>query len=258
MKKLDPKYLLLLPLALLLTAARAQSGLNTKDLQDISVDRFYSARSLNEANNQADLAEAAAQTPLYAYFDSDWQPGALLLIAGDRQPVEHLRLNLQLRLLEVQDATVPGGIRVYPPGSLRGFVLGGAPGHPAHEFRTQLFRSADGSGRDFLEVLTPGAVSLLLRHTLFQQTAERNAALSIETRPAGIFRNTALFATEPNRGGHLAVELALSRRPVLRLFGPQARDMATYAEQHQLDDFTKLANILNLVEHYNTAVAEVK
>ena len=46
-----------------------------------------------------------------------------------------MRYNIVHQWLEVKDATVPGGLRVLPAGSIRGFVLADVPGQPAHQFR---------------------------------------------------------------------------------------------------------------------------
>ena len=43
-----------------------------------------------------------------------------------------MRYNIMHRWLEVKDATVPGGLRVLPVGSIRDFILTDVPGQPAY------------------------------------------------------------------------------------------------------------------------------
>ena len=103
---------------------------NDRDLRDVANNQPYSALNRAAAANKA-AAEAGEAHPIH-YFTPDWQPGQILSIEGPPQAVLAMRYNIVHRWLEVKDATVPGGLRVLPVGSIRGFVLADVPGQPAY------------------------------------------------------------------------------------------------------------------------------
>ncbi|AMJ64112.1 hypothetical protein [Hymenobacter sp. PAMC 26628] len=235
-------------LGLLSRPARAQSGLNSKDLEDISHGRPTSTQNLNQANTADERALAAEAAHVAHYYDPDWVPGALLPIKGEAQPVPGLRYNLVHHWVEAQDPTVPGGVRLYPVGSLRGFVLNNAPGRPGHRFGAY---RVGGAGRLLLEELTEGPVRLLLGYDLELVGAVRNAAIGVETQAAQFRRTSELYVATPARP--LAQPLALGQRAVLRLFGAAEGDMALYARQHTLR-YDNLTDVVQLVDHFNATM----
>ncbi|MGI4883995.1 MAG: hypothetical protein ACRYFR_03440 [Janthinobacterium lividum] len=226
--------------------ARAQSGLNNKDLEDISHGRPTSTQNLNQANTADERAVAAEAAHVAHYYNPDWVPGALLPIKGEPQPVPGLRYNLVHHWVEVQDATVPGGVRLYPVGSLRGFVLNNAAGRPGHRFGAY---RVGGEGRLLLEELTEGPVLLLLGYDLELVGAVRNAAIGVETQAAQFRRTSELYVATPARPQ--AQKMALGQRAVLHLFGAAEGDMALYAQQHTLH-YDNLTDVVRLVDHFNT------
>ncbi len=242
--------LLILALAASPRLARAQAGLNTKDLEDISHSRPTSTQNLNRTDADEARAVAAEATHTAHYYNPDWVPGTILAIEGEAKPVLGLRYNLVHHWVEVQDPTVPGGVRLYPLGSLRGFVLNNAPGRPGHRFGA--YRIRNGTGRLLLEELTDGPVRLLMGYDLELVEAVRNAAVGLETQPAQFRRIAALYVATPARAQ--AQELALGQHAVLRLFGTGDGAMALYAQQHALR-YDNLSNVVQLVDHYNATVS---
>ena len=179
-----------------------------------------------------------------------WQPGQILGIDGAPQAVPGMRYNIVRRWLEVKDATVPGGLRVLPVGSIRGFMLADAPGQPAYQFGAYLGPHQD--GRLFLQELTPaGPVHLLVRFDIETIAPLRNSALAVDLQPGQERQFTRLYVFEPTHPE--ARELALTQKAVLKIFGPQAPQMAAYANQKQLR-YSDLADVAKLVEHYNSIV----
>ena len=88
-----------------------------------------------------------------------------------------MRYNLMHNWLEVQDASVPGGLHVLPVGSFRGFVLAAAGNEPERRFGT--YRGPGPNGRLALEELcNAGPVHLLMRHEVefASRRAERGPA----------------------------------------------------------------------------------
>ena len=168
-------------------------------------------------------------------------------IAGGTLPVVSMRYNLVRRWLEVQDATVPGGLRVLPVGSIRGFILAETRGQNAHEFGAYLGPS--GEGRLFLEELTPkGPVHLLVRHDVETIAPVRNPALNVEMRTGAERQYTSLYVHTPAHPE--ARTLALNRKAVLKLFGNRTGQLADYATQQHLS-YSSLADVMQLVEQYN-------
>ena len=150
----------------------------------------------------------------------------------------------------MRDAAVPGGLRVLPVGSIRGFVLAAAPGQPAYQFGTYL--GPGGEGRLFMEELTPaGPLHLLVRFDVESVTPVRNAALAVDTR-AGYERHfTRLYVADP---AHEKVrELPLTQKAVLKIFGERAPQMAAYAAEKNLR-YPDIADVAELVQHYNRTV----
>ncbi|MBC8084419.1 MAG: hypothetical protein H7Z21_14555 [Hymenobacter sp.] len=245
--------LLFTSLSLTVTLATAQSGMNAYDMSDITRGRPTSTRNLNKGTG--DRAAAIAGTPALGYYNQGWNAGTVQLLDGQSGPIAGLRYNLKLQWLEVQDASVPDGIRVYPGGSLRSFTLVPAAGQVPRVFQEYKFSSTrTGSGRGFMEVLNrTGDVRLLVRHTFEERAAEINAALNTEVRPAQQLHVTALFAAQAGKPD-LATELTLDRRGVLRLFKDRAGELAEYAQTKNLS-YTSLNDVLKLVEHYNTLPA---
>lgn len=229
--------------------ARAQAGLNTKDLEDISHGRPTSTQNLNQANTADERAAAAEAAHVAHYYDPDWVPGSLLTVKGEPQPVPGLRYNLVHHWVEVRDPAVPGGVRLYPLGSLRGFVLNNAPGRPGHRFGAY---RVGGEGRLLLEELNEGPLYLLLGYDLELVGAVRNAAVNVETQASQFRRTSTLYVATPARAQ--AQALALNQRAVLRLFGPAEGDMALYAQQHNLR-YDNLNDMVRLVDYFNTTQA---
>ncbi|OGX92014.1 hypothetical protein [Hymenobacter coccineus] len=228
--------------------ARAQSGLNSKDLEDISHGRPTSTQNLNQANTADERALTAEAAHVAHYYNPDWVPGALLPIKGEPQAAPGLRYNLVHHWVEAQDATVPGGVRLYLVGSLRGFVLNNAPGQAGHRFGAY---RVGGAGRLLLEELTEGPVRLLLGYDLELVGAVRNAAIGVETQAAQFRRTSELYVATPARAQ--AQKMALSQRAVLRLFGAAEGDMALYAQQHNLH-YDNLTEVVRLVDHFNSSL----
>ena len=234
----------LLPAALPL---RAQAPLNDRDLRDVANDRYFSALNLNRST-AASLAAAAteAQHPLH-YYDPAWRPGTVVGPDGQSRTAPGVRYNLVQYWLEVQDPTVPGGLRVLPVGSFRGFTLVAAGSEPERQFGA--YRGPGPNGRLVLEELTRfGPVRLLLRHEVEFVPAVQNMALHLETSPAKEQRFSSLYAVGTGQPG--AQPLPLARKAVLRLFGPDAPALASYAADHRLN-FDNLTDVTRLVEHYN-------
>ncbi|MBO0361101.1 hypothetical protein J0X19_24290 [Hymenobacter sp. BT186] len=247
---------LLTMLSLTATAAFAQAGMNSYDMADITRGRPTSTRNLNK--NTGDHAAAIASTPPLAYYNQGWNAGTVQQLDGQTGPVSGLRYNLGLQWLEVQDASVPNGIRVYPSGSLKSFTLVPGAGQVPHVFREYKYSSTRaGSGRGFMEELNrTGAIRLLVRHTFEERPAEINAALNTEVRPAQQLHVSTLFVVQPSKPD-LATELTLDRRSVMRLFKSRAVELDDYAKsQPRILDYTNLNDVLQLVEHYNTLVAD--
>ncbi|WP_400193075.1 hypothetical protein [Hymenobacter sp. B81] len=235
---------LLLGLGLLLSAsaAWAQAGLNTQDLQDIARERPFSAKSLNESQRREEAAGLL-------YLHPDWQPGRLFTAAGQWQPATALRYNVSLRILEMRDST--GAARLLPVGSLRGFALG--QGAAAREFRTRRCRlNGRGLVREFVEVLSVPEQALLLGvvHEVVDEPAVVNAALNVTTRPARRYVAQTLVAGPGRQPEQLLLPLTLEQRSVLRLFGARAPELAAYAQAQQLR-YDRLPDVLRLVERYN-------
>ena len=236
----------LVPLLLAALASHAQAPLNDRDLSDVANNKYFSALNLNRANAASQAAAAAeAAYPLH-YFDPAWRAGTLFGPDGQSLAVKGMRYNLVHHWLEVQDATVPGGLRVLPVGSFRGFVLAAAGPDPERRFGT--YRGA-GSRLVLEEVSNPGPVRLLLRHEVEYIPAVQNRALHIETQAAGEHRSSSLYAATPASPN--AYPQVLGEKAALRLFGPDAPAMASYASSHQLR-FGDLAALVRLVDYYNT------
>ena len=229
--------------------ARAQV-INSRDLNDVANNRPYSALNLNRADAASrGAAEAEAAHPIH-YFTPNWQPGQILRIEGPPQVVPGMRYNIVHRWLEVKDATVPGGLRVLPVGSIRGFVLTDAPGQPAYQFGAYLGPRQD--GRLFMQELTPaGPVNLLVRFDVESIAPLRNSALAVDIQPGQERQFTRLYVFEPTHPE--ARELLLTQKAVLKIFGTQAPQMAAYAAQKQLR-YSDLPDVAKMVEYYNSTL----
>ncbi|WP_375436888.1 hypothetical protein [uncultured Hymenobacter sp.] len=226
--------------------------MNAYDLADISRGRPTSTRNLNRSTNEQ---AAIAGTPSMAYYNQGWNAGTVQQLDGQSSPVTGLRYNLKLQWLEVQDASVLGGIRVYPSGSLKSFTLVPAAGQAPHVFQEFKFSSTRaGSGRGFMEVLHhTGEVRLLVRHTFEEHSGETNLALNTEIRPAQRLHVSALYValvSKPDK----ATELKLDRRSVLRLFERYANELDDYATSKSLS-YNNLDDVLKLVTYYNALLA---
>lgn len=245
------KYRLpLLAFSLLLTAAlkgRAQAPLSDRDLLDVANDRYFSALNLNRSAAASQVAAAAeAAHPLH-YFDPAWRAGTIFGPSGQSLATTGMRYNLVHYWLEVQDATVPGGLRVLPVGSFRGFVLAAAGSEPERRFGA--YRGPGTNGRLVLEELnSSGPVRLLVRHEVEYIPAVQNAALHLETQPAREQRLASLYATSP--ASPHTLPQPLTEKAVMRLFGKDAPALATYATSHQVH-FGELPEVIRLVDYYN-------
>ena len=224
--------------------------LTDRDMRDVANNRPYSALNLNRADAaNKSAAEAEAAHPIH-YFAPDWRPGQLIGVDGVSQPVAGMRYNIVQRWLEVKDATVPGGLRVLPVGSIRGFVLADSPGQPAYQFGAYLGPRQD--GRLFMQELTPdGPVHLLIRFDVESIAPVRNSALAVDLQPGLERQFTRLYVFEPTHPE--ARELPLTQKAVLKIFGAQAPQMASYATQKQLR-YSDLPDVAKLVEHYNSTM----
>ena len=230
-------------------AGYAQAPLNDRDLRDVANDRYFSALNLNRstaASQTAALAEAAYPEH---YFDPTWRAGTILGPNGQPMATPGMRYNLVHYWLEVQDASVPGGLRVLPVGSFRGFVLAAAGGEPERHFGA--YRGPGADGRLVLEELNnTGPVRLLVRHEVEYIPAVQNAALHLETQPAREQRLASLYAT--SMASPSAHPQALTEKAAMRLFGKDAPVMASYATSHQLH-FGELGELVRLVDYYNAS-----
>lgn len=189
----------------------------------------------------------AALTPEQAYFTPDWLAGTVWLANGEQRAVAALRYNIALRLVEMRDVNVPGGVVVAPVGSLRGFTLGTSGPAGTHTFEARSENRVANS-RNFFEVLTPGPLQLLLLHSIDNKDANWIAAYNLETRPASVGRITQLFVAKPGQTN--VDELPLKRKSVEKLFGPQAAKVATYATEKKLS-YEQVPDLVWLVEYYN-------
>ncbi|SHL39064.1 hypothetical protein [Hymenobacter psychrotolerans] len=250
---MKPVLPLLFALSLSASSALAQAGMSSYDMADVTRGRPMSARNLNmsTANKEA----AIAGTPALGYYNQGWNAGTVQPLDGEKGPVSGVRYNLKLQWLEVQDATAPGGIRVYPSGTLKSFTLVPAAGQAPHLFREYKYSSTrTGSGRGFMEELNrTGDVRLLVRHTFEERAAEINPALNTVIRPAQQLHVTTLFYTQAAKPD-FAGELTLDRRNMMRVFKARAGDMDAYAKYKGLD-YSNLNDVLKMVEHYNTLAA---
>ncbi|MBC6697430.1 hypothetical protein [Hymenobacter sp. BT190] len=246
MKRLA-SLLVILPLGTGL--CQAQAGMNSYDMADITRGRPTSTRNLNQSS--ADKEAAIAGTPILGYLNQGWNVGTLQTLDAQPGPVAGLRYNLKLQWLEVQDATVPGGVRVYPAGSLKGFTLVPAAGQTPRVFLDYKYRSTgSGSGRGYLEELNHvGDLRLLVRHTFEERPEEINPALNTVVRPAQQMQASSLFYTAPSQPG-LAQQLQLDRRSVLRMCHNHAPKLEAYAKEKNLD-YTNLNHVLQMVEFCN-------
>ena len=239
----------LFALTLVASSALAQAGMSAYDMADITSGRPTSTRNINLST--ADKEAAIAGTPVLGYYNQGWNAGTVLPFTGETGPVTGLRYNLKLQWLEVQDATVPGGIRVYPSGSLKSFTLVPVAGQAPHVFQEYKYSSTrTGSGRGFMEVLNrTGDVRLLVRHTFEERAAEITPALNTVVRPAQQQHVTSLFYAQASKPD-FAAELALDRRGVLRLFKNRAGEMEAYAKSRSFN-YANLSDVLKLVDYFN-------
>lgn len=251
------KHISLPAFSLLLLATLAgysQAPLNDRDLRDVANNRYFSALNLNRSNT-ASLAAAAAEaaSPLH-YFDPTWRAGTILGPDGQPRTTPGMRYNLVHCWLEVQDASVPGGLRVLPVGSFRGFVLAAAGSDPERRFGT--YRGPGANGRLVLEELSnAGPVRLLIRHEVEYIPAVQNAALHVETQPAREQRFASLYAASP--ASPKAHPQALTEKAVMQLFGKDSGLMASYATSHQLH-CGELPELVRLVDHYNASYTQAE
>lgn len=192
------------------------------------------------------LIEQAKLTPEQAYYSPDWKAGTLLLRDSQALAVPAMRFNMAMRLVEVQDPTAEGGIRIVPAAGIRGFILGSA-GKAGQVFEVQSYRSATYSGKGFFESLNQGAVRLFLLHEVVEQPAARNEALGVETRAAQYLRSTQPYVL---RAGQERVEqLSLTKKAVLRLFSEKAPQIEAYASQNNLS-YEQLPHVAKMMAHY--------
>ena len=224
--------------------ARAQA----RDLYDISVALYQNA---NSPNALARRARELADSP-DAYLVAVDQPGTLVLADKRRLRVPALRYNVALNLLEAQDST---GSHLWPPGSLDGFYLG--RGSDARHFRSAYVRDG-GRQLTFVEVLTAADTAPLVLgvlHTYRHLDAGLHPVLRTETRkPLTEINQTVLAGPGSGNGSDDLRSVALTERAVLRLFGARAPQVAQYAARENLG-YTDLAQVLRLVEYYNTLPA---
>lgn len=239
--------LVLLPLGVGL--CQAQAGMNSYDMADITRGRPTSVRNLNQSTT--DKAAAMAGTPILGYLNQGWNGGTLQTLDAQPGPVAGLRYNLKLQWLEVKDATVPGGVRIYPAGSLKGFTLVPAAGQTPRVFLDYKYRTtSSGSGRGYLEELNhTGALRLLVRHTFEERPEEINPALNTVVRPAQQLQVSSLFYSGTSQPDS-AQQVQLDRRSVLRMCHSYAPALEAYVKQKNLD-YTNLNHVLQMVEFCN-------
>lgn len=229
----------------------AQAPLNDRDLRDVANDRYFSALNLNRSTAASQAAAAAEAVHPTHYFDPTWRAGTVFGPDGQPLAAPGMRYNLVHYWLEVQDASVPGGLRVLPVGSFRGFVLAAAGSEPERHFGA--YRGPGADGRLVLEELTnAGQVRLLVRHAIEYVPAVQNTALHLETQPAREQRLASLYAINP--ASPSAHPQALTEKAAMRLFGKDAPAMASYATSHQLH-FSELTDLVRLVDYYNASYA---
>lgn len=195
------------------------------------------------------IVDQAKLTPEQAYYTPDWKVGTLLLTNEQALAVPALRFNMAMRLVEVQDPSAEGGVRVVPAASVRGFILGNA-GQNGQVFEVQSYRSASYSGKNFFESLTQGGpVRLFLLHEVVERPAARNEALGVETRAAQYLRSAQPYVLRA--GQERAEPLNLSKKAVLRLFNEKAPQMEAYASQNNLS-YEQLPHVAKMITHYQT------
>jgi hypothetical protein len=254
-QRLMKKYIALplFSLSLLATlAGYAQAPLNDRDLRDVANDRSFSALNLNRATAASQAAAMAEAAHPNHYFDPAWRAGTIMGPSGLPMATTGMRYNLVHYWLEVQDPAVPGGLRVMPVGSFRGFVLAAAGSDPERRFGT--YRGPGTDGRLVLEELTnTGPVHLLMRHEVEYLPAVQNVALHLETQPAREQRFISLYASGPT--GPSAHQQALTEKAALKLFGKDAPVLARYATDHQLR-VSELPDLVRLVDYYNATYAQ--
>ncbi|QIL76270.1 hypothetical protein [Hymenobacter sp. HDW8] len=196
------------------------------------------------------LVDQTKLTPEQAYYTPDWKAGTLLFTNEQALAVPAMRFNMAMRLVEVQDPTAEGGIRIIPAASIRGFILGPA-GKNGQAFEVQSYRSASYSGKNFFESLNQGPVRLFLLHEVVERPAARNEALGVETRAAQYLRSTQPYVL---RAGQERVEpLSLTKKAVLRLFNEKAPQIEAYASQNNLS-YEQLPNVVRMMEHYQSLI----
>jgi hypothetical protein len=194
------------------------------------------------------IVDQTKLTPDQAYYTPEWKAGTILLSNDQALAVPAMRFNMAMRLVEVQDPTAEGGIRVVPPASVRGFIQGAA-GQNGQIFEVQSYRSASYSGKNFFESLNQGPVRLFLLHEVVERPAARNEALGVETRAAQYLRSAQPYVL---RAGQERVEpLSLNKKAVLRLFNEKAPQMEAYASQNNLS-YEQLPHVAKMMEHYKT------
>lgn len=239
--------LVLLPLGI--GFCQAQAGMNSYDMADITRGRPTSTRNLNQST--ADKEAAIAGTPILGYLNQGWNAGTLQTLDAQPGSVAGLRYNLKLQWLEVQDATVPGGVRIYPTGSLKGFTLVPAAGQTPRVFRDYKYRTtSSGSSRGYLEELNhTGDLRLLIHHAFEERPEEVNPALNTVVRPAQQTQVSSLFYSAISQPG-LAQQLQLDRHSVLRMCRSHTTALEAYVKRKNLN-YTKLDHVLQMVEFCN-------
>ncbi|QIX61299.1 hypothetical protein HER32_08940 [Hymenobacter sp. BT18] len=199
-----------------------------------------------------ELLTNAKLSPNQAYLLPDWLPASFTLKDNVKKTHPFARYNIVLRRLELRDSLSTQTNAFYSHDELKAFMIGNEK-QRAYNFELLPYVASKNIGpTTFFETVNTGAIRLLLLHELDIRPEVRNEVLNIEVKPAEYYRITRLFyLVEGQKAAH---ELALNRRSVLRIFGERAKEADAYAAEKHFD-FTKLDDVLQLVEKFNVPIA---
>lgn len=249
---------------------RAQSGMTTYDLQDLSqlsANHSYRQMSFKELN--------AANQSVNGLSLPDWQPGIVRFLDGTTSPTLRLRYDPSADVVRAapllattQDYYRPAANeRAYYPSEVTGFLLAQAPpagagaATPAPDRAAVHFRALPLDANEFVHAffdeLTPAApagVQLLARYTTHLETGGTYVpALNVGSHTATEHLETSYCFYRPNQ---LPRSSRLTRRIVLAALTDRAAAVEAYAAAQKLG-FTEPAHVAQLVQYYNS-LAEVK
>ncbi|MBC7447111.1 MAG: hypothetical protein H7330_03545 [Hymenobacteraceae bacterium] len=264
-----PGWALAVALAVGADQARAQSGVTTYDLQDLSQlnaagsYRPISFRELNAANQRVN------GLPL-----PDWQPGVVQFRDGTFSPTLRLRYDPSADVVRASPLPTgpqdyyrpPPDERAYYPSEVTGFLLAQAPlaggqttmaatDRAAVHFRA-LPLDANAFVSAFFDELTPAAptgVQLLARYVTHLETGGTYVpALNVGSRMATERLETSYCLY---RAGQLPRASRLTRKTVLAALADRAAAVEAYATAQKIG-FVEPAHVAQLVQYYCSLAAE--